>query len=185
MPVVFFARLARRLHCCRKCCHGLSRCAASHDVAAGVSVGPLTVGGYANPVAALPANGSDRVALDGWSLLDSGHGSRNANRLLDAEIAHPVFVSEQGDRSSGVIQIGCLYNEFRIAPVRTLHAGKILAAVGEWSSIHVAPVVARKGLIRLIYQSGIATAWNFKCMAASGVPVGTQTGLYAAWAVPV
>ncbi len=185
MPVDFSARHARRLRCCRNCCRGLSWCATSHDVSAGVLVGPLNVGGYANPVAALPANVPDSVALDGLSLLDSGHGSRNANQLLNAEIGHSAIVSEQSDRSTGVIQIGCLYNEFRIAPVRTLHAGKILTTVDEWNSIHVAPVVARKGLIRLVYRFGIATAWNLKCMAASGVPVGTQTGLYAAWAAPV
>ncbi len=84
-----------------------------------------------------------------------------------------------------MILIECLCNEFRIALVRTLRAGKIPTLVGEWSPIHVVPAVVRKGMIRFISRLGIATAWNLGRIAAGAAPLGTQTSLYAACAVPV
>ncbi len=42
---------------------------------------------------------------------------------------------------------------------------------------------ARKWLTGVVYRPRVATAWKLEYMSAQGSPIGTSTGLYAAWAV--
>ncbi|HZX27642.1 MAG TPA: hypothetical protein VFF16_11260, partial [Telluria sp.] len=143
--------------------------AGSYNLGEGVTAGPVNIAGYLNLVAEAPRGDVRQLVVDDLSLFVGGRFNRYLNPFFEAEFSgaslwragrrpladnHPDFVVER------------LYNDATLAPDLTLRVGKMLTPVGEWNSIHAAPLVptttrpltTRRGFPE--YASGLALQYG-------------------------
>ena len=116
----------------------------SYQLGHGYDLGPFNLAGYADVVADVPDEGRKAVALDDLSLFVSGHLTPFFNPFVEAELTHLDFVQSgpnHGDRGDGSLVLERLYNDANLTDGLILRLGKMLAPVGEWNTIHAAPLV--------------------------------------------
>jgi len=99
--------------------------------------------GYTNIEILAPHGEPAEVNLDDLSLFVGGNLSEWVNPFVEAEITgHTLFLQGGGIRGNGYIVLERLYNDSKLFEHDTLRLGKILSPVGNWNSIHAAPLVA-------------------------------------------
>ena len=109
----------------------------------GLNVGDFNLAGYASVTADGPLGHRKDVSVDDLSLFVSGHVNDMFNPFMETELANlPILQTPEADgglRGRAVLER--LYNDILISDDITLRGGKMLAPVGEWNSIHAAPLV--------------------------------------------
>lgn len=118
--------------------------AADYQLGEGYNIGMLNVSGYSNLVLEIPNTGSTQLALDDLSLFLSGRFNRYLNPFVEVELTNaPIVVEGKGVMNSGTprVVIERAYNDIQLNDEFALRIGKMLAPVGEWNTIHAAPLV--------------------------------------------
>lgn len=118
--------------------------AAEYHLGEGYRAGNINIAGYLNLVAERPRGGPAQLVGDDLSLFIGARFNQYINPFFEAEFSgatlwrasrrplsdnHPHFVLER------------LYNDSELTGNLTLRLGKMLTPVGEWNSIHAAPLV--------------------------------------------
>lgn len=137
----------------------------TYGLGEGFTAGPVNVAGYLNVVAENPRGGARQLVVDDLSLFMAARLNRYLNPFFEAEFSGATVWKEHGhlfgDNHPRFV-VERLYNDVHLAPGLTLRAGKMLSPVGEWNSIHAAPLVptvsrpltTRRGFSE--YTSGLA-----------------------------
>ena len=118
--------------------------AGEYHLGEGYSVGNVNVAGYINLVAEAPHDGKTEIIGDDLSLFVSGRFNQYFNPFVEAELTSATFWREGSDpfsHNSPSFVLERLYNDSNITDALTLRVGKILSPVGEWNTIHAAPLV--------------------------------------------
>lgn len=122
----------------------VSSYAADYQLGEGYNIGLLNVSGYSNLVLEAPNANATELVLDDLSLLLSGRFNRYLNPFVEVELTNaPIFVEGRGVMNSGSprVVVERLYNDIQLNDKFTLRIGKMLSPVGEWNTIHAAPLV--------------------------------------------
>jgi hypothetical protein len=110
----------------------------------GYNVGNINVAGYINLEAEIPRDDKAAIIGDDFSLFISGHINKYFNPFFEAEISGITFWREGGsilaDNHPDYV-VERLYNDSNLTENLTLRIGKMLSPVGEWNTIHAAPLV--------------------------------------------
>lgn len=116
--------------------------AADYHLGEGVTVGRFLLSGYVNMVAEAPSSAPAKLSIDDLSLFANGKFNRWVNPFFEAEITS-LTLAEEGTRSygRGYFVPERLYNDAHIDQANTLRIGKMLSPVGDWNSVHAAPLV--------------------------------------------
>lgn len=118
--------------------------AADYQLGEGYNVGMLNISGYTNLVLDVPNTGPTKLIIDDLSIFLSGRFNRYLNPFVEIELAHaPIFVEGHGVVNSGMprVVVERAYNDIQLSDEFTLRIGKMLSPVGEWNTIHAAPLV--------------------------------------------
>ena len=118
--------------------------AADYQLGEGYNIGLLNVSGYSNLVLSVPNKGGTQLALDDLSLFLSGRFNRYLNPFVEVELTNaPIFVEGKGVLNSGSprVVLERVYNDIQLNDEFAFRMGKMLAPVGEWNTIHAAPLV--------------------------------------------
>lgn len=139
--------------------------AADYHLGEGYTVDRINIAGYLNFVAESPQGGKAQLVGDDLSLFIGGRFNRYLNPFFEAEFSGATIWRENGrlfsDNHPDFV-LERLYNDSNLTEDLTLRVGKMLTPVGEWNSIHAAPLVAtttrpmttRRGFSE--YTSGLA-----------------------------
>jgi len=99
--------------------------------------------GYTNIEIVAPHGEPAEVNLDDLSLFVGGHLNERVNPFLEAEVTgHTLMQQGGGIRGNGYLVVERFYNDSMLTEHGTLRLGKILSPVGNWNSIHAAPLVS-------------------------------------------
>jgi hypothetical protein len=126
------------------CCYSTAASAGEYHLGQGYTTGNVNVAGYVNLVADDPANGKAELIVDDLSLFVSGRFNKYLNPFFEAEITSASILRESGSLfsdSKPEIVLERLYNDSYLTEQLTLRIGKMLTPVGEWNTIHAAPLV--------------------------------------------
>lgn len=110
----------------------------------GYTVGNINIAGYLNLVAESPHGGKAQLVGDDLSLFVGGRFNRYLNPFFEAEFSGATIWRESGSLFSDnhpEFVLERLYNDSNLTEHLTLRIGKMLTPVGEWNSIHAAPLV--------------------------------------------
>ena len=113
-----------------------------YQLGQGMSYGDFIFSGYANVVLLAPHDGTTELSIDDLSLYVNGRINRWLNPFFEAELSS-ITLWQEGDAtsSSGKFVPERFYNDTHLNDTDTLRLGKILSPVGDWNSIHAAPLV--------------------------------------------
>lgn len=110
----------------------------------GYTVGNVNIAGYVNLVVEAPHDGKTEIVGDDFSLFVSGRFNKYFNPFFEAEITGATFWRESStllaDNKPDFV-LERLYNDSNLTENLTLRIGKMLTPVGEWNTIHAAPLV--------------------------------------------
>lgn len=110
----------------------------------GYSVGSLNVAGYINMVMQRPEGEPTSLVGDDLSLFISGHYHRYLNPFIEVEFTEAEIWREGERPLSGThpeFVVERLYNDSYLTDNLSLRIGKMLTPVGEWNTVHAAPLV--------------------------------------------
>lgn len=122
----------------------LSGFAADYQLGEGYNVGMLNISGYSNLTLDVPSNGSTELMLDDLSLFLSARYNRYINPFVEFELTSaPIFIEGTGFLHGGSprLVVERAYNDIQLTDELALRIGKMLSPVGEWNTIHAAPLV--------------------------------------------
>jgi len=116
--------------------------AAGYHLGQGLTAGDFFLSGYVNVVAEAPHGERSQLMLDDLSLFASGRINRWVNPFVEMEVTGLTLL-KAGEKSgpSGEFVPERFYNDLHLSESDTLRIGKMLSPVGEWNSIHAAPLV--------------------------------------------
>lgn len=119
--------------------------AGQYHLGQGYTAGALNVAGYANVLAGAPRGEAARLTLDDLSLFVTGRVNRYVHPFFEAELTEGAIWREAGawfgaPRPRLVLER--LYNDSELGGGFSVRLGKMLTPVGEWNTIHAAPLVA-------------------------------------------
>lgn len=126
------------------CLFSFASHAADYQLGEGYNLGLLNVSGYSNLVLNVPNAGATQLIMDDLSVFLSGRFNRYLNPFVEFElIGAPIFVEHRGFLNSGMPRLVMerAYNDVYISDEFALRVGKMLSPVGEWNTIHAAPLV--------------------------------------------
>lgn len=118
--------------------------AGKYQLGEGYTVGNINIAGYVNLAAEIPHDGPAQLAGDDVSLFISGRFHKYVNPFFEAEFSEATIWQKNGSLFSDMhpnFVLERLYNDARLGDNLTLRVGKMLTSVGEWNSIHAAPLV--------------------------------------------
>jgi hypothetical protein len=110
----------------------------------GYTSGDINIAGYASFVADVPTHGVSKLNVEDLSVFITGHVNKYINPFLEAELTEGVVWQEGGTLFSDTrpwFVLERLYNDSHITDHFSLRIGKMLTPVGEWNTIHAAPLV--------------------------------------------
>jgi len=118
--------------------------AGEYHLGQGYSVENLNVAGYVNVVADAPHDGKAEIIGDDISLFVSGRFNKYLNPFIEAEFTSATLWQQGSslladNKPSFVLER--LYNDSNLTDNITLRVGKMLSPIGEWNTIHAAPLV--------------------------------------------
>jgi hypothetical protein len=122
----------------------LSGYAADYQLGEGYNIGMLNVSGYSNLVLDVPNQGSTQLMLDDLSIFLSARLNRYLNPFIEFELTNaPLFIEGTGFFHGGSprLVIERAYNDIQLSDELSFRFGKMLSPVGEWNTIHAAPLV--------------------------------------------
>lgn len=122
----------------------ISSYAADYQLGEGYNIGLLNVSGYSNLILGVPKTGRTQLALEDLSLFLSGRFNRYLNPFVEVELTKAtIFADGKGVLNSSPprIVVERIYNDIHLNDEFSLRLGKMLAPVGEWNTIHAAPLV--------------------------------------------
>ncbi|GAB3443916.1 porin [Massilia solisilvae] len=118
--------------------------AGNYNIGEGYTAGPVNIAGYLNLVGENVRGGERQLVVDDISLFMGARLNRYLNPFFEAEFSGATLWKEHGhllgDNHPRFV-LERLYNDIHLTPELTLRAGKMLSPVGEWNSIHAAPLV--------------------------------------------
>lgn len=103
--------------------------------------GNFYVSGYANVEVINRFGVPRRLDLDDLSLFAGGHDGRWINPFAEGELAKHTLIREGGDPVKGDLIVERFYNDALLSELDTLRLGKMLTPLGEWNTVHAAPLV--------------------------------------------
>ncbi|GAB3422744.1 hypothetical protein GCM10027318_42980 [Massilia agilis] len=119
--------------------------AGNYSLGEGYTAGPVNIAGYLNLVAEQPRGAERQLVVDDISLFMGARLNRYLNPFFEAEFSGATLWKEHGhllgDNHPRFV-LERLYNDVHLSPELTLRAGKMLSPVGEWNTIHAAPLVS-------------------------------------------
>ena len=110
----------------------------------GYTTGNINIAGYINLVAEAPRDGKAQAVGDDMSLFVSAHFNKYLNPFFEAEYSGATLWREGGGLFSDfkpTFVLERLYNDSNLTENLSLRLGKLLTPVGEWNTIHAAPLV--------------------------------------------
>jgi len=117
---------------------------ADYQLGQGYTAGPLNVAGYVNVVADAARGTPAQLMLDDLSLFVAGRVNAYVNPFFEAELTEAALW-RQGARPLSNLKphavLERLYNDSHLSDALSLRVGKMLTPVGEWNTIHAAPLV--------------------------------------------
>lgn len=118
--------------------------AGEYHLGEGYTLGNMNLAGYVNLVAEAPHDGKTEIVGDDLSLFGSGRFNRYLNPFFEVEITGATFWRESStllaDNKPDLV-LERLYNDSLLTDNLTLRIGKMLTPIGEWNTIHAAPLV--------------------------------------------
>lgn len=118
--------------------------AGEYHLGQGYADGALNLAGYANVLAAAPRGEPARLLFDDLSLFVGARLNRYVNPFFEAELTEATLW-RQGARPFAAARpravLERLYNDSELGGDFSLRVGKMLTPVGEWNTIHAAPLV--------------------------------------------
>lgn len=118
--------------------------ATDYRLGEGYNIGVLNISGYSNLTLNVPNKNPTQLLLDDLSLFLSARFNRYINPFVEFELTSaPLFIEGTGVLHGGSprLVIERAYNDIQITDEFTLRMGKMLSPVGEWNTIHAAPLV--------------------------------------------
>jgi hypothetical protein len=118
--------------------------AADYQLGEGYNVGMWNISGYSKLELAVPNTASTQLLLDDFSLFLSARYNRYLNPFVEFELTKvPIFIEGVGAVHGGSprLVVERAYNDIQLTDEFTVRIGKMLSPVGEWNTIHAAPLV--------------------------------------------
>jgi len=118
--------------------------AGEYHLGQGYTVGNVNIAGYVNLVVEAPTSGKTELMADDLSLFVSGRFTPYLNPFVEVEISNASIWREGGSPfsdSKPIPVLERLYNDSYFNSDLMLRIGKMLTPVGEWNTIHAAPLV--------------------------------------------
>ncbi|GBG14657.1 uncharacterized protein NMK_2256 [Novimethylophilus kurashikiensis] len=110
----------------------------------GYNVGNFNIAGYASVVADAPTHGTSKLMIDDLSLFITGRFNRYFNPFFEGELTEDALWQEGGSLFSDSkprLVLERLYNDSYLTDYLSVRLGKMLTPIGEWNTIHAAPLV--------------------------------------------
>lgn len=118
--------------------------AGEYHLGEGYPVGNANIAGYINLVAESPNDGEAQLVGDDFSLFGRASFDKYLNPFFEVEVSGVTFWRESGtlfsDNNPDVV-LERLYNDSYLTDNLSFRIGKMLTPVGEWNTIHAAPLV--------------------------------------------
>jgi len=118
--------------------------AGEYHLGQGYTSGNMNIAGYASVVAEAPSHGTSQLMVDDLSLFITGHFNKLFNPFFEGELTEDTLWQEGGSMFSDSkprLVLERLYNDSFLTDSLSLRLGKMLTPVGEWNTIHAAPLV--------------------------------------------
>ncbi len=118
--------------------------AGEYHLGQGYTSGNVNVAGYVNVVADAPVHGRSQLIVDDLSLFITGRFNRYFNPFFEGELTEGAIWREGGSLLSDTrprLVLERLYNDSFLTDTLSLRIGKMLTPIGEWNTIHAAPLV--------------------------------------------
>lgn len=130
--------------------------AGEYHLGEGYTVGNVNVAGYANVVVDAPRNGPTELIVDDLSVFVTGRFNQYFNPFIEGEIATASLWRQGGSLLSDSkprVVLERLYNDSFVTDSLSVRIGKMLTPIGEWNTIHAAPLVWTTGRPMTTYRS--------------------------------
>lgn len=118
--------------------------AGEYHLGEGYTVGNINLAGYTNLIMEAPRDGKASFIVDDLSLFGSGRFNQYVNPFFELEISGATLWREGSALFADDhphLKLERLYNDSKLSQNLTLRIGKMLTPIGEWNTIHAAPLV--------------------------------------------
>lgn len=126
--------------------------AEGYQLGQGWQYGNVSISGYTNIEVVDRFGSPARLDLDDLSLFASGRINQWINPFTEIELSGQTLVRQGGGAANGDLIVERFYNEVKFSEHDTLRVGKMLTPLGEWNSVHAAPLVS---IITRPYTAGL------------------------------
>jgi hypothetical protein len=116
--------------------------AEGYQLGQGWQYGNVSISGYTNIEVVDRFGSPARLDLDDLSLFASGRINQWVNPFTEIELSGQTLVRQGGGAVNGDLIVERFYNEAKFSEHDTLRVGKMLTPLGEWNSVHAAPLVS-------------------------------------------
>lgn len=115
--------------------------AEGYQLGQGWQSGSYSFSGYANIEVIDRFDAPSRIDLDDLSLFASGHANQWFNPFAEVELSKQTLIRQGGGAVNGDVIVERFYNDVILSERDTLRLGKMLAPLGNWNSVHAAPLI--------------------------------------------
>lgn len=115
--------------------------AEDYQLGQGWQYGNASISGYTNIEVVDRFGSPARLDLDDLSLFASGRINQWVNPFTEIELSGQTLARQGGGAANGDLIVERFYNEVKFSEHDTLRVGKMLTPLGDWNSVHAAPLI--------------------------------------------